>query len=211
MKILSAELVATAGADRSTVRGIRDEPAQIAFVGRSNVGKSSLLNALARRKIARTSAAPGKTRTANTYHLVLEGGPGGPGRWSTYLVDLPGYGYARGGDDAAGELAAVADAFFRGWRVRHTDPRRCPGVVFLLVDARHPGLRSDLDAYGWLAGAAGPVAVVATKVDKLSRAERTRHLQQIERAIGLAPVPVSSVTGEGLDELWKLIAAAART
>jgi len=85
---------------------------QIAMTGRSNVGKSTLLNALCRSKIARTSAAPGKTRLANIYRLTVEGG--GPGKWSLYLVDLPGYGYARGGADSAEELRAVAEAYFLG-------------------------------------------------------------------------------------------------
>src|SRR3954468_19350763 len=88
------------------------------MVGRSNVGKSSLINALVKRDIARTSAAAGKTRLANLYKVVVEGGPGAPGqpggagRWSVYFADLPGYGYARGGRDSVTELRAIADAYF---------------------------------------------------------------------------------------------------
>ena len=112
LKILSAEFVTSAAAAGRADDVPADGIAQVAFAGRSNVGKSTLLNALAARTLARTSAAPGKTRLANIYRLQVEGGPGGPGRWSVYFVDLPGYGYARGGADAARELAAVAQAYF---------------------------------------------------------------------------------------------------
>ena len=90
----------------------RDEIARVALAGRSNVGKSSLINALCRLKIARTSAAPGKTRLLNFYRITMEGGPGGPGRWPIYLVDLPGYGYARGGDASVDELAEIAEEYY---------------------------------------------------------------------------------------------------
>src|SRR5262249_60616218 len=115
----------------------RDGLAQIAFVGRSNVGKSSLINALTRSKIARTSAAPGKTRLANVYRVELEAGPGGPGRWSVYLVDLPGYGYARGGASAATELAGVAEKYFEQGGARNlSSASSTPACVVLPVDSR---------------------------------------------------------------------------
>jgi GTP-binding protein len=168
--------------------------------GRSNVGKSSLINALVRQRLARTSAAPGKTRLANIYRVAR--GAGSP----FYLVDLPGYGFARaprrqsrgslsqstaGGPGEFDELArAVTD--------RH------PGIL-LLVDSRHPGLDNDREAWAWLKRAVPSTAVVATKIDKLARGERIRALRELESVFEGSVLPVSAVTGEGLDELWKLI------
>jgi len=204
LKLLSVEFVTSAAAGGRTDDVPRDGLAHIAFAGRSNVGKSSLLNALCRRKIARTSAAPGKTRLANIFRVIAEGGPGGPGRWSCYLVDLPGYGYARGGADAADELAAVAAAYFVG-------PAGAPDrSVLQLVDSRHPRLDSDVQAARWFDSVGVVRHVVATKVDKLTRAERVKNLREIERVFGTAALPASAVSGEGLDELWKVIANRAR-
>jgi GTP-binding protein len=206
LRVLSAEFVTSA---TSGARGIpRDDLAQIALAGRSNVGKSSLINALCRKTIARTSAAPGKTRLANVYRITLAGAR----RRQLYLVDLPGYGYARGGTDSANELAAVAEAYFQNripkLRKAASDPgprNPVPGGALLLVDSRHPGLEADRHAFDWLTRMSAAPRVVATKVDKLSRAERTRNLTEIERVFGMPPLPVSASTGEGLDELWKII------
>jgi GTP-binding protein len=162
----------------------REKLAEIALVGRSNVGKSSVINALVRRKLARTSAEPGKTRLANVYRVARQGAP------PIHLVDLPGYGYARGGKAGFDE---VANAVFA----------RKPAAL-LLVDSRHPGLETDRAAWEWVSGAAADAAVVATKIDKLARGERTRVLRQLESVYG--PVlPISAATGEGMDELWNLI------
>ena len=206
MKLISADFVTSAAAAGTTTGIPRDGIAHIALAGRSNVGKSSLLNAMCRRQIARTSAAPGKTRLVNIYRATLDGGPGGPGRWSVYLVDLPGYGYARGGAQAAKELRASSEAYFSGARGQAPGPRG----TLLLIDSRHPGLESDLAAARWLERFGVPWHVVATKIDKLSRAERARHLRELERTLGTAALPVSATSGEGLDELWQTIATLAR-
>jgi GTP-binding protein len=168
----------------------QDGLAEVALVGRSNVGKSSLINALVRRTLARTSAAPGKTRLANVYRIAR--GSAAP----IHLVDLPGYGYAKGLRAKGSEqpaFDAIAQAVFA----------RNPAAL-LLVDIRHPGLESDRAAWEWVSGSASDAAVLATKIDKLARGERIRALRQLESVYGTV-LPVSAATGEGMDELWNLI------
>ncbi len=201
MKIISVEFVTSAAAGGSTAGIPRDGLPQLAVTGRSNVGKSTLLNALCRSKVARTSAAPGKTRLANVFRLTVEGG--GPGKWGLYLVDLPGYGYARGGADAAEELREVAEAYFAA-----AGPR---SAALLLVDSRHPGLESDVQAAHWLSAMHVDCRVVATKIDKLSRSERARNMKALELTLGMPALPVSAASGEGMDTLWKTIVSLART
>lgn len=187
MRIERAEFVTSAAGAHGFPR---DRLPEVALVGRSNVGKSSLINALARRTMARTSAAPGKTRLANFYRAQPAAGR------PFYLVDLPGYGYARGGDPAAEEFRRLAEQYF--------DRAGSRGAL-LLVDARHPGLEADMAAWEWLQSQPFPKAVAALKVDKLTRAQRARHSRQLD-SLFAGPVPlVSAHTGEGLEELWKLI------
>jgi GTP-binding protein len=208
-----AEFVTSAAGARDFPR---DRLPEVALVGRSNVGKSSLINALVRQKVARTSAAPGKTRLANFYRVQRGSGP------ALYLVDLPGYGYARGGDASTAEFNRLTEAYFAralgtrdsglgtrdsGFESRIPDPEsRIPIGVLLLVDARHPGLESDGEAWGWLQSKPCSRGIVGTKVDKLTRAERARHGRELESLFDAPVSLVSAQTGEGLEELWKLIA-----
>ena len=199
MKVLEARFVTSA----TTAAGIpRDHLPHVAFVGRSNVGKSSLLNALVKRDLARTSAAAGKTRLANLYKVTVDGGPGGPGQWTVCFADLPGYGYARGGRESVQELRAIAEEYFGGGQPI--------AAVLHVVDSRHPGIQSDLDAAAWLQSLDTERAVIATKIDKLSRGERVKNLRELERQLGKAALPLSAASGEGLDDLWTLIARLTR-
>jgi GTP-binding protein len=175
-----------------------DDLPEVAMVGRSNVGKSSLINALLRQRVARTSAAPGKTRLANVYRIRRGSAP------PFYLVDLPGYGYARGGHESAADFEALAAAYFGRDRSGATGPAALVSAL-LLVDTRHPGLERDRAAWRWLQRAADATAIVGTKIDKLARGQRIRALRELESVFEDSVLPVSAVTGEGLDELWKLI------
>jgi GTP-binding protein len=221
LKVIDARFV-TSAVDAAGLP--RDGIRHVALVGRSNVGKSSLINALARQKtLARTSAAAGKTRLANLYRFDVEGGPGGPGRWCVHLADLPGYGYARGGQESVAELRQIAESYFGSFdddegpegaqhaasQASYPSRLRLAGVLHL-VDARHPGLESDLDAAEWLKTLNVQTATLATKVDKLSRSERTRNLKALERQLETAVLPMAAVNGEGLEELWTLIARLSR-
>ncbi len=192
----------------------RDGLPELVMVGRSNVGKSSLINALVRQKLARTSAAPGKTRLANFYRVTPAG------LASFYVVDLPGYGYARASkqdrgslsssraarDEAAREFDKLAQAYFDRTRREGRGTRPITGAALMLVDSRHPGLDSDREAWAWLGTLERPRQIVATKVDKLTQAERRRHISELERNYAVPVLAVSATTGEGLNDLWTLIA-----
>ena len=196
MKVDAEFVTSAAGAEGLPKDGLPE----LAMVGRSNVGKSSLINALVRKKVARTSAAPGKTRLANFYRVTAEPRP------PFYLVDLPGFGYARGGDKAREEFDALAAEYF-GARV--SDARFRGALV--LVDSRHPGLVSDRATWSWLERVGVECVAVATKVDKLTRADRQRHFVELGKVYSGPVMPVSAQTGEGLDELWKKIVSLTQT
>jgi len=170
----------------------RDRRPEFAFVGRSNVGKSSLQNTLLRRKeLARTSATPGKTQTINFFDI----------NGTFYFVDLPGYGYAKVPKSMKDAWNKVMVAYLRG-----REPLR---MVTALVDARHTPTAQDHHMLSILEEAEVPTLVVATKVDKLKRSQRARQLDHIRRDLDLGDdgllIPFSSVTREGVQELWRVI------
>jgi GTP-binding protein len=191
-KLAAAEFVTSAAGAKDLPRG---DLLEIAFAGRSNVGKSSLINDLVGRKLARTSAEPGKTRLVNYFVIRPEGGR------PFHLVDLPGYGYARGAAGGREFGTLVHEYFFGGVAADRLRPA-IAGVV-LLVDSRHPELESDHEAWTWLHEHGCRVVVVATKIDKLSRADRHRAERTLAAKYGSPTVSASVLTGEGLEDLWK--------
>jgi len=193
LKIASAEYVRSAHAAEQFVRDGRPE---VAFVGRSNVGKSSLMNRLLGRKaLARTSSTPGRTRAVN-YFLVND---------RFWFVDLPGYGFAKAGREDRRQWAELVEAY-----LRHALPR---AQVVMLVDSKVGATPLDTQALEYLRSFAAPVAVVATKADRVPRGRRARAMAEIRRELGLTeregdddvPLAVSARTGEGIGGLWKRI------
>lgn len=166
---------------------------QVAFSGRSNVGKSSLINTLLRRtrkKIARVSSTPGKTRELNFYRVN--------GRF--LLVDLPGYGFARVPDEMRESWRKLVEGYL-------ATEERLRGVVHL-VDARHDPMETDKQMVAFLAALQLPTLVILTKIDKLSRSERTGKEDEAARALGLDAeqvLPFSAKTGEGRETLLEAL------
>ena len=170
----------------------KDRRPEFAFVGRSNVGKSSLLNTLLRRKeLARTSSKPGKTQTINFFDV--DG--------NCYFVDLPGYGYARVSRAVKDEWGKRMMDYLRG--------RDTLRMVALLVDARHEPADSDRHILDLLMQSEKPTLIVATKFDKVKRSLRHKHLKFIRGGLSLDSdaliIPFSSVTSDGVRELWEVI------
>ena len=174
---------------------------EVVFMGRSNVGKSSLINSLTRMKgLARVSSQPGKTQTINFYELGAKLAGEGQRR-SFYLVDLPGYGYARTGR----EKRKIWSKFIEEYLLTSKN------LVFVcqLVDIRHEPMASDIERFRWLVKHGLPVLVIATKADKLGKTARQKQVAAIRRALGVADLPVlpySSLKGDGRTELLEVIA-----
>jgi GTP-binding protein len=165
---------------------------EVAFVGKSNVGKSSLINALlGRKRMARTSGAPGKTRTINFFHVEQK----------LLFVDLPGYGYARVSKSESAGWGSMVNGYLK----KRAELRR----AYLLVDSRHEPGSHDKQLAEWFVHYEIPYVVIATKCDKLSMNQLPRHLAAIRHGLSLkeAPLPFSSETRMGRAELWADILA----
>ena len=166
---------------------------EIAFAGRSNVGKSTLINALINRKsLARTSQNPGKTRTINFYNVDD----------LVYFVDLPGYGYAKTSKSESEKWGAMVEGYLLG--------RHQLKAIILLIDARHALMPADKQMYDFLRYYEYGMIICATKADKLSRNELSRNISALEKALDYKGIlPFSGVTKQGKDELWEKINFAA--
>lgn len=173
---------------------------EVVFIGRSNVGKSSLINSLSRvGGLARISSTPGKTQTINFYELSAKLS-GEEERRSFFLVDLPGYGYAKTGR----QRRKIWSKFIEEYLLTSSRLR----FVCQLIDSRHAPMPSDVEMFRWLVANDLPVLVIATKVDKLSKVTLAKNLTGIKQALGvqeLDVLPYSSVKNEGRSELLDVI------
>lgn len=192
MKIKSIEFTRSAPGWSSLPK---DRRAEIAFVGRSNVGKSSLLNALVGRKnLARTSATPGKTQALNFYLVNGDGG--------FYFVDLPGFGYAK--------VSQNQRAAWQRLIGRYVTEREELKVIFQLIDSRHEPTKLDLELLEIMRGSPVPRVVLLTKSDKLGKNQQRSRVSQLKKrlakfGIEIPIVLTSAEKKEGLDEIWKWI------
>lgn len=189
MNFQNAEFLASYGTFRQLPA---PEFPEIAFSGRSNVGKSSLINRLfGRKNLARVSATPGKTATINFYKLE-----------NIRFVDLPGYGYAKVSKSDKERWNELIGGYL-------ADPERDLALVFQLIDLRHPPTADDLNMINYFIESEIPFVVVLTKADKLNKSERARRLEEIKGEIpcfdDITSVAFSALTGEGTDELRKIV------
>lgn len=169
-----------------------NEKPEVAFAGKSNVGKSSLINALMNRKsYARISATPGKTQTINYYNINGE----------IYLVDLPGYGYAKVSEKEKEQWGKLVERFLHGSIQLK--------AIFLLIDIRHAPSENDRMMYRWILEQGFMPVIIATKLDKLKRSQVPKQLIMLKEGLKLVPgtklIPFSSVTKQGREEIWEYV------
>ncbi|HEY8463092.1 MAG TPA: ribosome biogenesis GTP-binding protein YihA/YsxC [Bacillota bacterium] len=189
MEIKNASYVLTAV--RPDQYPVPDRP-EIALVGRSNVGKSALINALANRKnLARVAATPGKTREINFYNVNN----------TVYFVDLPGYGYAKVSKAVQESWAEMIETYL--------NTRAQLRLILMLVDIRHDPTSDDQLMYQWLTGQAKSRLIIASKLDKIAVSQVEKRLREIRTVLGMNPaeplIPFSAVTKEGRKEIWAQI------
>jgi GTP-binding protein len=184
-------------AELETVCGITsklpvNELPEIAFAGKSNVGKSSLINGLLNRKaLARTSSAPGKTQTINFYNINKE----------LYFVDLPGYGYAKVSQEIRNKWGKMIERYLHG-----SDQLK---LVFLLIDIRHEPGENDVTMYNWIVANGYQPVIIATKLDKIKRSQKDKCIKIIKEKLKVSKetvvIPFSAETKQGRDEIWEYI------
>ena len=168
------------------------DKAEIAFAGKSNVGKSSLINGLMNRKaLARTSSQPGKTQTINYYNI----------NGAMYLVDLPGYGYAKVSQKEKEKWGQMIENYL------HTSKQL--KAVFLLIDIRHEPSANDKQMYDWIVYQGYDPIIIATKLDKINRSQIQKHVKMLRTGLNVKPgtpiMPYSALTKQGRDEIWELM------
>ncbi len=189
MKVTSVNLETVCGI---TSKLPENDKLEVAFAGRSNVGKSSLINALMNRKsYARTSQQPGKTQTINFYNI----------NELLYFVDLPGYGYAKVSQDTVKKWGKMIDGYLHQSKVLR--------LVFLLVDIRHKPNQNDMQMYEWCVNYGFNPIIIATKSDKIKRSQLQKQIKQIKDALqvvdGTPVIPFSALNKSGRDEIWEYI------
>lgn len=189
MIIRSVELETVCGITSTLPENTKPE---FAFAGKSNVGKSSLINALMNRKsYARTSSQPGKTQTINFYNI----------NDALYYVDLPGYGYAKVAEEVKAKWGKMIENYLHKSQMLK--------LVFLLIDIRHEPSANDKTMYDWVVYQGFQPVIIATKLDKINRSQIQKHIKMLRTGLMIGPdvriIPFSAETKQGREEIWDLI------